>query len=104
MNFSTTSSRRTFLRRTMQAAAAGLLAPTFHIRAAEAAEIWRTGNDTIDRAREIAIGLLKPTPAQLQRAWELHAASLVFDAYGFAPRAAFDGARFQATVEAGAGN
>ena len=66
------------------------------MKGAEAGQLWRTGNETIDRAREIAIDLLQPTPAQVQRAWELHAASLVFDAYGFAPRAAVDGARFQA--------
>ncbi len=98
------STRRVFLGRFAKAAAIGVLAPAFQIRvgANEAERLWRTGNEVIDRAREIALDLLKPTPAQLQRAFELHAASLVFDAYGFAPRAALDGARFQAAVEGGA--
>lgn len=84
--------------------AAGLAAPAFHIhvKASETERLWRTGNPVIDQAREIALNLLKPTPAQLQHAWELHSASLVFDSYGFAPRAAIDGARYQAAVEAGA--
>lgn len=96
--------RRTFMSRAVKCAAAAALAPAFHIhiRAAESDRLWRTGNDVIDRAREIALDLLKPTPAQLQRAWELHATSLVFDAYGFAPRSALDGARFQAAVAEGA--
>lgn len=99
-----TLSRRAFLSNAAKTAAVGLLAPAFHIhvRANETERLWRTGNPVINRAREIALDLLKPTPAQLQHAWELHAASLVFDSYGFAPRAAIDGARFQAAVEAGA--
>lgn len=98
------TSRRVFLGRFAKAAALGVLTPAFQIRvrANETERLWRTGNEAIDRAREIALDLLKPTPAQLQHAWELHAASLVFDAYGFAPRAAIDGARYQAAVEEGA--
>jgi membrane dipeptidase len=42
-------------------------------------------------ARDEAIDVLKPSPAQLQHGLELHRSSLVFDAYGFAPRAAIDG-------------
>jgi membrane dipeptidase len=88
---------------TKTALAAGLARTTnIWVRAAETERLWRTGNEVIDGAREIALALLKPTAAQLQRAFELHAASLVFDAYGFAPRAALDGARFQAAVESGA--
>ena len=96
MNIAT--SRRVFLGRFAKVTALGVLAPAFQIRvrANETERLWRTGNDSIDRAREIALELLKPTPAQLQHAFELHAASVVFDAYGFAPRAALDGARFQA--------
>jgi membrane dipeptidase len=45
----------------------------------------------IARARDEALDVLKPTQAQLQRGLELHRNSLVFDAYGFAPRAAIDG-------------
>lgn len=98
------TSRRVFLSRFAKATALGVLTPAFQIRvrASETERLWHTGNETIDHAREIALGLLKPTPAQLQHAWELHASSLVFDAYGFAPRAALDGARYQAAVEEGA--
>ncbi len=67
-----------------------------------AAPLWQTGNPSIDRPREIALNLLKPTPAQLEHAWELHFGSVVFESYGFAPRCALDGARFQQAVEEGA--
>ncbi|HWL07686.1 MAG TPA: membrane dipeptidase [Planctomicrobium sp.] len=50
-----------------------------------------TQNPTIIRGRDAALEILKPTPAQLQRGLELHRQSLVFDSYGFAPRAAIDG-------------
>jgi membrane dipeptidase len=46
--------------------------------------------------------ILKPTPAQLQHGLELHAQSLVFDSYGFAPRAAVDGQAIAAAIEEGA--
>jgi membrane dipeptidase len=97
-------SRRQLLRRTVQTASAFVAAPLFniHVRAQEAGGIWRTGNDVIDRARETALNLLKPTQAQMDRAWELHHQSLVLDSYAFAPRAAIDGEKFQAAVEAGA--
>lgn len=88
-------SRRHFLRSTVRAAA-GLVLVRAH------AEPWRSGNDGIDRAREVALGILKPAEAQLDRALKLHAESLVFDAYGFAPRAAIDAARINDAVAAGA--
>jgi membrane dipeptidase len=46
--------------------------------------------------------VLKPTRAQLEHGLQLHRQSLVFDAYGFAPRAALDGAALAALAEAGA--
>lgn len=100
---SLSTSRRRFVGRLARAAALSCMAPAFqiHIRATEAERIWRTGNDAVDRAREVALDLLKPTAAQLQRAFELHTASVVFDAYGFAPRSALDGARYQAAVDEG---
>ena len=39
--------------------------------------IWATGNPSIDKPREIALKLLKPTAAQLERAWELHFGSTI---------------------------
>jgi len=90
-------SRRRFLRHSALAAS-GLILSRAH------AEEWRTGNEIIDSARETALGILQPTGAQLQRALELHADALVFDAYGFAPRAAIDAARVNEVVKAGASN
>lgn len=40
---------------------------------------------------EIVLNILKPTKKQLERGLELHRDSLVFDTYGFMPRAAVDG-------------
>ncbi len=62
---------------------------------------WRE-NESIQRPRGIALDILKPTPAQLEHGMELHAASVVFDSYGFAPRAAVDGDAIREAVEAGA--
>ncbi len=73
-----------------------------HVRGQATKDFWRTGNDSIDRPREIALTLLQPTAAQLEHAWELHLGSTVFEAYGFAPRCAVDSARINAAVEAGA--
>lgn len=59
-------------------------------------------NETIHRAREIAVEILKPSPKVLEHGLELHANSLVFDTYGFAPRAAVDGDALREAAEAGA--
>lgn len=48
------------------------------------------------------MAILQPTPAELQQGLELHAHSLVFDSYGFAPRAAIDGDALAALEAAGA--
>ncbi len=74
-----------------------------HVRGQSPREIWRTGNASIDGPRETALKLLQPTQAQLERAWELHFGSLVFESYGFAPRCAVDGEAFNEAVRAGAG-
>ena len=79
------TSRRPFLQ-TSAAAAPFLFLP--RLRAAEA---WEE-NEVIQRHRRAALAVLKPTPAQLDRGLKLHAESLVFDTYGFAPRCAIDGA------------
>lgn len=92
--------RRQILRKAPLAAMAG----SFHIlaRSQEAAPIWRTGNPAIDRPREVAISLLKPTQAQLDHAWELHFGSVVFESYGFAPRCAIDAEALNAAIQSGA--
>jgi membrane dipeptidase len=98
------TSRRSFLRTTTRivtTAAAAWASPRF-IHASAPKEPWRTGNDVIDRSRETALGLLGATAAQLERGLALHSASVVFDSYGFAPRAAIDAAEFNETIRAGA--
>ena len=73
-----------------------------HLRAAEAKQPFATDNEKINQARDVALGVLKPTPKQLEHGLRLHAESLVFESYGFAPRAAVDGGKFKAVVESGA--
>ena len=83
--------RRHLLRKLPLAVMAG----GFHInvRSQEAKQIWRTGNPEIDKRREVALSLLKPSQAQIEHAWELHFGSVVFETYGFAPRCAIDAKR-----------
>ena len=59
-------------------------------------------NPKIQQAREAALAILKPTKLQLDRGLRLHSESLVFDAYGFSPRAALDGERLAQLMNAGA--
>lgn len=61
-----------------------------------------TGNPAIDKPREIALNLLKPTQAQIDHAWELHFGATVFESYGFAPRFAVDGDRINEAIKEGA--
>lgn len=56
----------------------------------------------IAQAREVALRLLKPSREELEHGLRLHSDSLVFDGYGFAPRAAIDGDAMKDAVEAGA--
>src|SRR5262245_40829236 len=74
----------------------------FHLRAAEAKQPFATDNEKINQAHDVALSLLKPTPKQLEYGLRLHAESLVFESYGFAPRAAVDGEKFKAAAESGA--
>src|SRR5436190_9825754 len=63
--------------------------------------LLETQHPGIGKARDAALAVLKPTPAQLERGLELHARSLVFDSYGFAPRAGLNVEQFQAAIAAG---
>jgi len=67
----------------------------------KAAPSWEK-NDVIQRARQVALDILKPSAEDLRRGLELHADSLVFETYGFAPRAAVDGDAIRLAAEAGA--
>jgi len=59
-------------------------------------------NEKIQKARDVALSVLKPSQKDLEHGLELHANSLVFESYGFAPRAAIGGDAFRAAIEAGA--
>jgi len=59
-------------------------------------------NQRIEKARQAALAVLKPRKKDLKHGLELHANSLVIEAYGLAPRAAPDGDVLKAAVEEGA--
>jgi membrane dipeptidase len=59
-------------------------------------------NERIQRAREVALNILKPSPREIEHGMELHQHAIVFESYGFSPRAALDGDAVKAAVEAGA--
>jgi membrane dipeptidase len=62
----------------------------------------QTANEKIQQARQAALARLQPSERDLTHGLKLHADSIVFDAYGFAPRAAVDGAGLQAAIDGGA--
>jgi membrane dipeptidase len=89
--------------------AAGLTTPAFSDesttsvnRAGGRDPLLVSENPVIARAREAALGILKPSRSDLEHGLELHRNSLVFDSYGFAPRAAVDGTALTAADAAGA--
>lgn len=90
--------RRRFLGAT---AAASLIASGGRGRRAFAAPLDTT-NEKIQKARQAALGVLQPSDRDLEHGLRLHAESIVFDAYGFAPRAAIDGDAFQKAIDRGA--
>lgn len=61
-------------------------------------------NPAMQQARDAALSILKPSAKDLQHGLELHADSVVFDSYGFAPRAAIDGDAMKALIAAGGSN
>lgn len=61
-----------------------------------------TDNPVIVKNRDAALAVLKPSRAELERGLRLHRESLVFDVYGFAPRAAPDGEAYAALDAEGA--
>lgn len=61
-----------------------------------------TSNEVIQQARQVALSILAPPERNLTHGLKLHEDSLVFESYGFAPRAALDGDAFQAAVDSGA--
>jgi membrane dipeptidase len=89
-------------RRDFVAASAGLAfaggAPT----AAGAAEEPAKLTPAMEQAREAGLKALKPTARELEHGLKLHADSLVFDGYGFSPRAALDVEALRQAYDAGA--
>ena len=61
-----------------------------------------TGNEAIERSRQAALDVLKPSKKELEHGLELHAGSVVVESYGFSPRMAIDGDVMRAAMEAGA--
>ena len=59
-------------------------------------------DETMRRVREAALRALQPSAKDLEHGLDLHAHSLVFDVYGFAPRAALDPAALREAEDAGA--
>lgn len=70
--------------------------------ASSAAAQLASPNETIQRARETALKILQPSAKDLEHGLELHRQSLVFESYGFMPRAAIDGEAVRREIEAGA--
>jgi membrane dipeptidase len=96
-------SRRTFMKAVTGLPILGAAGSfNIHVRASDAPPGLVVNNERINRDRQAALTILKPTPRQLEHGLRLHAESLVFESYGFAPRAALDGAQFQAVAAAGA--
>jgi membrane dipeptidase len=70
--------------------------------ASAAAAQLASPNEKIQGAREAALRILQPSRAQLEHGLELHRSALVFESYGFMPRAAIDGDAVRRLIEAGA--
>ena len=69
---------------------------------AAAAQLRSQTTDQIERDRQAALDILKPSQRDLDYGLRLHRESLVFDAYGFSPRAAVDGNAVRDLMEQGA--
>ena len=59
-------------------------------------------NERIQKAREVALGILKPSQKDLEHGLALHKEALVFESYGFTPGGGMDEDELVAAVEAGA--
>ncbi|MBL9090312.1 MAG: membrane dipeptidase [Planctomycetaceae bacterium] len=92
-----------FTRRTLLGSAAGAALSLSHLakRRAEAGPL-SSDNEVIQKARQAALAVLQPSDREIEHGLELHASSIVFDSYGFSPRAALDGAAFREFMLGGA--
>lgn len=94
--------RRSFLTRSAAATSAAYWLSGFSQRSLTADTPFVAANESIQQARKVAMSLLQPNEAELARGLELHANSLVFDAYGFAPRGAINADVINSAVQLGA--
>lgn len=99
--------RRTFLQSTAATSLAALTAANTSAadevdREDPVAALTERLNPKVEQARQAALEILKPSKKDLEHGLRLHAESIVFDSYGFSPRAAVDGDELAAAVEAGA--
>lgn len=99
--------RRNLLKGTLPAALAGSAGAAVGVPATTRAEsspeaLTENLNPVIQRCRDTALAILEPSERDLQHGLELHADSVVFDSYGFSPRAAIDGEEMKRAALAGA--
>lgn len=93
--------RRFFLQTTAAASALTSVSALAQDNANPVASLTEKLNPTIQHSRDVALSILKPSARDLQHGLELHADSIVFDSYGFAPRAAIDGMALKSLIEEG---
>lgn len=67
-----------------------------------ASDLTRALNPKIQRGRQAALAILKPSKKTLERGLRLHAESVIFDGYGFSPNSAIDGDAMATAVTSGA--
>ena len=97
-------------RRTFLAGSAGLTAATAATAATNAEnreaadDLTRALNPRIQTDRQAALAILKADARTLEHGLRLHAESIIFDGYGFSPRAALDGDAYADAVNRGASN
>ncbi|MFO0953748.1 MAG: membrane dipeptidase [Isosphaeraceae bacterium] len=89
-------------RRQFLAASTALAASGFARRSDAADPLAGPLDASMKLARQAALDALKPSAKDLEHGLELHRRALVFDAYGFAPRAALDLDALDRAAEAGA--
>ena len=103
-HMTSSTSRRRFLRTAAALSVLGTGGQVFvpRTRAASPVAALSPANERIQKSRDVALSVLKPSARDLDRGFKLHAESLVFESYGFAPRAALDGAKFAEFAAGGA--
>jgi membrane dipeptidase len=98
--------RRGFLGQATGISLAGTLTGPRSANADETADspasLTQNLNPKIQHARDVALKILKPSAKELERGLRLQAESVVFDTYGFSPRAALDGDALAQAAESGA--